>query len=356
MGDSTQQARAFMRNCQSALADLDGTNPADLPAEDLTKALTDVQSGAKLNHARAIYRAAQDTLNAVQTSQPVTHHLRTLTYLLAQYEEGLIELEGLELDVNRGETQESSDVIALTLSPDAQKDRAEDALKASIHLARPNEQPMLSTLLAFSKGEAKKEHKPHASTEAFSDTSSVEKQTLVKPTRLSEVASEIAMDAFISEIIQIGLSEARQRGITLSLSYDVAGFALSKLEAEKMRMRLEAWISRLVLHLSIHISPEELGHIDISVNGKNLQLTANAPAMAGIIMSAAPDTKLTSQSVDPITGNLVLSLSVNPIAQAEVSPKMPVDEGIGARLGALMEQPLMDEDSTLVLFESKRAV
>lgn len=387
MGDNTKQARAFMRQCHSALSELNTapvSETVEAPCPHVTaQALADVQSAAKRNHARAIYRAAQQTLNALHASQTLTPYITTLSGLIAQYEEGLIELEGFEAEAEAEATSQSSvatqnvdkkeaDIIPLALSDEARQARAFEALSSTLSHANDSERPALATLLSFSSGVAPQTELENIETEkADTQDSAAEAktvpliQTAVVPTPVKNEAL-ISGDSFISEVIQFGLTQARQNKLTLSLSYDVDALSLTEQDALTLRTRLEFCIGALVHQLAAKREDQPLAHIDISYEKKALHILANTPPLPKSILEAAPYFEATEQRANGLSGHLQLilsDLSTSGTSEKTVnsSVKMPVDEGIAARLGALMETETVyiqktGTDATLINFEPIKAV
>jgi len=94
MGDDLTAARRFCDSVRSDMSALmEGVCAQPCAAEDvLLGSLVRIQSGAKRLHARAIFRAAQTVVNAVNDSAPlptVQGRILSLNKLVVQYEGGL---------------------------------------------------------------------------------------------------------------------------------------------------------------------------------------------------------------------------------------------------------------------------
>ncbi len=390
MGDSTKQARTFMRQCHTALAALTQdsvvaksnaqapANEAEMAApkpcpHETAQALADVQSAAKLNNARAIYRAAQTTLDALNAAKTITPHISSLASLIAQYEEGLIELEGLEEeaaqkaktpnnDLPVNEASPDVNIIPIEFSGEARQARAIDALSSSLQHANDSEHPALSKLLALSTAQTTKTSDTKESLET-SDLPEVDSVLPSAPAPIEAIKAEgrvIAAESFISEIIQFGLTQARQQNLTLSLSYDVSNLSLGTEDALSVQTRLEYWIGHLVTHLAANQDADSLAHIDIGYENKTLRLLANTAPFPQSVLDTASDNATIHQNENALTGHLELVLSElfsqNAEKAAALSPaKLPVEEGIGARLSALMETDISDANASIIAFEPVRA-
>ena len=97
MGDDLTAARRFCTTVRSDITSLmDGVCAQPCAAPDvLIGSLVSIQSGAKQLHARAIFRAAQTVVNAVNDRAPlptVQGRLLSLNKLITQYEAGLTDI------------------------------------------------------------------------------------------------------------------------------------------------------------------------------------------------------------------------------------------------------------------------
>jgi len=127
MGDCIKQARAFVQGCHESL---DRANDSCL--QDMTAVLADIQSGAKLNRARAIYRAAQEALHCLEDETRLPLRLHALSNVVALYESGLVEMEAEEIESEVAPLEEnvieSADIIPVDFSETARQNRAVDAI------------------------------------------------------------------------------------------------------------------------------------------------------------------------------------------------------------------------------------
>jgi hypothetical protein len=362
MGDSIKQARAFMRNCETALTTLDYASD-----DDAVTALVSIQSGAKLNHARAIYRAAQDAIENVSTGS-LEDRVAALTHLIKQYDNGLVELEndqsepqdledtlGPDVEIETQTLAEpessdviSSDVISVDFSDEARRLRAIDAVTDSLSLAKDKERTALSTLLSFSQGDQEQD-------------AAVETIIPIKPT--AKPRDKVSLESFISDVVQQGLTFARQCDVTLSLSYDMGAIALPAAKAAKIKQRMERWLGCLVGHVARQSDAGALAHIDMSATPAAVILSVNAPALNEDVFAAASDKDCVVQHFDTEAQRLSLHLSLTEGAPLLKTHKLPVEEGIGARLDALLadtqgiDSQIVDEelalaDTNLLAFDS----
>lgn len=357
MGDSIKQARAFMRCCEDALSDLAEASPTQA-----ITALTSIQSGAKLNHARAIYRAAQDAIETVSSAGRLDDRVTTLFHLIRQYEAGVAEMEAHEVsdDLSSENMPEEEapvepalvepapnhehEVIKVDFSDEARRLRAVEALSDTLPLAKDNEAPALKTLLAMSQGKDI-DVKEDAIVE-----------TIVSLQPSAKKVSKITLESFISDVVQQGLTFARQNEVTLSLSYDMGTIALSEAKAKKIKHRMERWLGCLVRHIASQSEKGALAHIDLSATPAAVTLSATAPALADDVLHSASDKNFIKQSHNAETNMLSLHLSLTEGAPLLKTVKTPVEEGIGARLDALLSEDQAFEgfdlaESNLLAFE-----
>lgn len=331
MGDCIKQARAFVQGCHEALSQAD-----DSCVEDMTGVLVDIQSGAKLNRARAIYRAAQDALQSLDDENSLPLRLHALHNVVSLYESGLIEMEEEEAQLTQISSDEetlenrefdSADIISVDFSETARQNRAKDAMKSALPYADDTQKQAIDKLLAFSGDQTEAEQTPP-----------IDKSTVAE-NRAS--TSNIALESFIRDIIQTGLSVARQFKLTLSLSYDMSGITLPETQAEAVRVLTENCLTKLICHLAAATDPESLTHIDISASPAAMTLRTLAPPMSDQILDGTDGFKAVSTAHDPKTGGLTLNVEfadMDGSGRAKPAPqKMPVEEGISSRLEALLD-------------------
>lgn len=376
MGDSMNQARAFMRNCQTALFDmaasdeamssLELSDPARLNTDVFVSALTAIQSGAKLNHALAIYRAAQQALNAIESPEVLAGRIERLSYLISQYETGLLELEMETTAQDTSGTLETDDAEAPNLkiyylSDEVRQARAERALKETLNLASRSERPALETLLSHSMTPVIEASEPELS--ALPETMPAKSEPAPSVKRPDELkAAQIDLENLIQDIIQLSLTVARQHGLTLSLSYDMAGETIDDTQADRFKMRMCQWMTYLIRHIAASQTAEALAesmaHIDISATANEISLSTLTSDLPVSSEATLPDPTCVRPFYDAVENRLSLHITYRAKATLENKrkpetvdhPKMPIDEGIAARLDALLAG-----NSHLIAFEPKRA-
>jgi len=339
MGDCIKQARAFVQGCHEALNRAD-----DSCVEDMTGILADIQSGAKLNRARAIYRAAQDALQSLEDEDGLPLRLHALSNVVALYESGLAEMEEEEAKfehvMSEDETSEdndvdSADIISVDFSDAARLSRAKDAVRSALPYADDAQKQALEKLLAFPGT-------PPATKQAIPDENTQTTET--KPLK-----SGIALESFIRDIIQTGLSVARQFKLTLSLSYDMAGVTLPDSQAKQAKLQTENNLTKLICHLAATTEPESLNHIDISASRSEMTLRTLAEPMSEQSLDNPDGSNGISAEHNAKSGHLTVRMKFAALEGAETSKptpqKMPVEEGISSRLEALLEStPTEDAD------------
>lgn len=379
MGDSMNQARAFMRNCQTALFDMAAsdlsmsgfteTGSACLNTDICVAALTSVQTGAKLNHALAIYRAAQQALNAIESPQLLSERIERLSYLISQYQTGLLELEALQKeDTQETDITPKHDNFEVPLnsandtiyyySPEARQAQATRALNDTVKLAKITERPALETLLAFSENTGAQGSDIGTSEDNASSAQNEPSMTVEPKT------PKVHLDSMVQDIVQLGLTVARQHGLTLSLSYDMGDKTIAEDKAERLKMRSCQWLTYLIRHIAashtVDALAESMAHIDISASEREMSFSTIAPDLPVTFSTSEIGMKAIRPTYEARTNRLTLNMpyeetpsEMTTSAQGESSkniPKMPVDEGINARLEALLAG-----NTHLIAFEPKRA-
>lgn len=320
MGDCIRQARSFMRDCEDILATLD----IDC-ATSRHKALSVIQIGAKQNHARAIYRAAQDAIASPQTNDSLTSRLQALEILIRNYDKGLAEMEHIAND--------GAAIDTITLSPSDAFQRARDTFSGVIALAKPEESAPLNTLLNL-LGSNQAENTP-------SELGDISQNTV-----------KLSLEAIIPDVVQQGLAAARQAGLTLSVSYDMGDVALPAPKTQIMKNRMKDWVHTLVLHMKATANTESLARIDMSARNEAVVITAECPPLSEDLLNSAPDGSRVLQTYHESKGVLELTLyyrhKKDVILAHKTLKKLPVEEGIASRLNALLEGA---EDKTISLID-----
>ena len=342
MGDCIKQARAFVQCCHKAL---DRAN-VDC-AQDMTDVLAEIQSGAKLNHARAIYRSAQDALQSLNDKDRLPLRLHALSNVVSLYETGLTEMEDSCEEISSElEPQESADIIPVDFSETARQARAVEAMQSTLPFVDAAQKPAFDSLLASSQTSPNPENiVPEVSFDPV-DLQAEPLKELIEPniSAASEPApreSKVALESFIRDIVQNGLSVARQATLTVSLSYDMGGVTLPESKADLLKIRAETWLSYLIRHLAATTSPETLCQIDISATARTMTFRTIASPLGKTWKKTCDHPDLVSIDHDPVSNSLYLKLDYA-IQKAKPAPKMPVEEGISSRLEALLDTPLAD--------------
>jgi len=348
MADCLKQAQNFMLVCEQSLANIDSAC-----AVSKTTALSKIQSAAKSNRARAIYRAAQDAIATVDEENAFARQLNTLMHLLSKYQSGVTELEGYEGDntspthpktnLNNEPQMPSAEALAniqinvpeSSLTDDARQTRAITALCSSLSFSSKRERPALSTLISLATQQKNRLSEANLAPKEESKTS-------IKPiTDNKHVLTDDktqALDTIMPDLIHDGLCNARLAGLTLSLSYDVDQTYLSSCEMKDITPRLKKWLKQLVIHISSRSKNQSLAHIDISAQDKKITLTTKTAPIPQSILLSARDTKLVLQKYDAKTKTLrlVLHLKEKDEKTRIKSKSIPVEAGIAKRLDALM--------------------
>ncbi len=159
-GDDLVAARRFTNLCQKHMSEMFfGTS---LPANDVLDRLGDIQSHAKLMHARAIYRAAQnvvDDLTFTRSDETCAASVLCLQKLISQYEAGLDELapnadsvpSEVKTHIRQVETAAQTDrpepIGANLVSDMAAQKTAKDILGGLIQYADGADQKILRSLI-----------------------------------------------------------------------------------------------------------------------------------------------------------------------------------------------------------------
>lgn len=338
MGDCIKQARAFVQDCHNALDRAD-----ESCVLGMTEALADIQSGAKLNRARAIYRAAQDALHALEDESRLPLRLHALSNVVALYESGLVEMEEDDAEAEIDMAQ-SAKVISVDFSDTARQSRAVDAISSALPYAEAPQKQALEKLLAVSGHPIEKnQEETTVQTEAEIDITSPE-ETHIRdtPADARRNTPMIALESFIRDIVQTGLSIARQFNLTLSLSYDMGGVSLTEAKAAQIKIRAEACLAGLIRHLAATTTPDDLSHIDISASPSAMTFRSVAPPLSALGPESSDYADLITLDHDAKSDRLTLSLDFSKSPQM-TQHKMPVEEGINSRLDALLETSLTEE-------------
>ncbi len=320
MGDCIRQARSFMRDCEDILATLD----IDCAAST-QKALSVIQTGAKQNHARAIYRAAQDAIASPQANESLSARIQALEILIRNYDKGLLEMEHTAND--------KAAIDTLTLSPTDAFERAKNTFSEAVILAKVDERNGLDTLLNLA---------------GITPTGSAPSEVQ----NTSQNTVKLSLEAIIPDVVQQGLAAARQAGLTLSVSYDMGDIALAAPKTEIMKNRMKDWVHTLVLHMKATANTENFTRIDMSARQEAVIITAECLPLSEEILNTAPDGSRVLQTYHESKGLLELALyyrhKKDVILAHKTLKKLPVEEGIASRLNALLEGA---EDKTISLID-----
>ena len=328
MGDDLTAARRFCDSVRSDMSALmEGVCAQPCAAEDvLLGSLVRIQSGAKRLHARAIFRAAQTVVNAVNDSAPlptVQGRILSLNKLVVQYEGGLDDIAprpaNAEHDIQ--EPVDSPLVFADAEPPmpdiEARFRAARAALLPLMSFAQTGaDREALARLAKFSDNEidAQKDiQEADITLETLSeaieplkleleDVSSLETQSSSLPPK-SEARSSYAgrptdFESLMPSFISHALQEARLTEKTVSVSYGADGVSVAQANAPALQSLLEHIAQTLVR--SVVERPETrrargqsgAGHIAVTATQSPKTLTVSiecpgAPLAISAFRSAA---------------------------------------------------------------------
>ena len=254
MSDDLTAARRFCDTVRSDMSSLiEGVCAQPCAEADvLIGSLVRIQSGAKRMHARAIFRAAQTVVNAVndRAALPsVQGRILSLNKLITQYEMGLSDI------APRPANGESADLApeANKTAPDTLDKRYADAraaLAPLMQFAKPGvERDSLSALSGFKTGEITSQETVDPNQGLVSDETPLDASsaaslpsaprsapafTNAQNVAIRPLDFEILMPSFITHALQ----EARQTDKTVSVSYAADGVSLSACQVPALQNTL----------------------------------------------------------------------------------------------------------------------
>ena len=162
LGDDLIAARRFMNLCQANMSEI--FSGKAMPVTDVMMRLGDIQSQAKLMHARSIYRSAQrvvEDLTVRKSAQNCVTSVLNLQKLIGQYEAGLSEIAPKPANrksevVTKSTSVNTGPIIISDLS--AQKEAAK-TLGPLVQLADGKDQKNLVRLLSLAANDAPRKPK-----------------------------------------------------------------------------------------------------------------------------------------------------------------------------------------------------
>lgn len=161
-GDDLVAARRFMNLCQGHMSEI--FSGGQLPLIDVVHRLSDIQSQAKLMHARAIYRSAQnviDELTLRKCPQSCAASALVLQKLIRQYETGLSEIAPVkihpsEIKVSAAKKPLSSNPVGTDIVYDFTLQKmAADTLAPLVKFSDGKDRDNLVSLLDLAANEAR---------------------------------------------------------------------------------------------------------------------------------------------------------------------------------------------------------
>ncbi len=151
-GDDLVAARRFMDLCQLHMSEI--FSGGKLPLIEVIRRLGEIQSHAKLMHARSIYRSAQDIINELtvhKCPQSCAASVLALQKLIRQYESGLSEIAPAR---PRKATEATKPVGTELVYDLARQKRAARNLSPLLKFADDNDRKHLVTLLSLAANES----------------------------------------------------------------------------------------------------------------------------------------------------------------------------------------------------------
>jgi len=153
-GDDLIAARKFMNLCRDHMSEI--FSGGQIPVLDVVDKLGEIQSHAKLMHARSIYRSAQDVIDDLtgrRNVQSCAGSVLVLQKLIRQYERGLSEIAPVAKQVIR-QVRENPVGLAV-ISELSQQKQAAETLRPLVKFAAPEDRQDLNTLLKLAANEAR---------------------------------------------------------------------------------------------------------------------------------------------------------------------------------------------------------
>ncbi len=342
MGDDLYIAREFSN---TALADLSAiqameSRQSGLTIEQMSLKLAKLQSGAKRLRARAIYQSAQIVIEALNprliSEDNFNTRLSALSQLVAQYAEGLTEIETATELVEKQPLE-----LPETLAKTARSSNAEPRLSfADKHNAA---KAILTDLMPLARG---------AEIMALQDIMDYDPNAAPKCQIPTKSIIQIPLEYVLRDAIQDALSIARISGKTISVSYDVGQGQIGEADIASLEKRLCEGLRALILQ---SLPQDGVGHIDINLRGENMVIfskykqprllpqgliarkTANGCEVSlPLILKEPPQIPL------DVHGQDVLSQPDHLEAKAMITPD--TEQQLRAQLNSLMDNQTVDKD------------
>ncbi len=298
-GDDIGRARAFCDRSRIAMdAIIHASRQTDQCegrcAHFLSEHLCDIQTGAKLARARAVYRSAQDAQAAIQSRGPhlpidwrrVDGRLLVLNKLLGQFESGVIEME----EAFRARQPESQ-----PNAPLASNDSVRDTLFELLPHAGEGERAALLRLIRWRDRESGPQAMDHS----------------------ESAEPKVGLSDSMAERIQGWLSLGRDYGKSISVSYGLDEVALTQDACDDLLSRLDARLTDVIMS---SMPLQGIGHLDIGADDTALLVTGSGFEPFRVVFDAAKDAHIPT-----------------PPRRAMITPD--VEAELRAQLGALMEPP-----------------
>ena len=375
MGDDLTAARRFCGQATTSMELLMAaiSNSSVCAPHILVEYLADVQSQAKSQHAIAIYRAAQNVIDAVlgcASLERVQGRALSLNKLIVQYQAGLDEIAPAPANApelagkaKRDLAPEDTSGAAATMPHDpppvpsakdaalaAKYDQARAALRPLMGLTKtPSEAAALSRLAGFTSSElsaAKGQEPSSDEAQAAEANTPAAPQNTISPiyqsgpqetTASLDVDFETLMPQFTSEALQA----ARQTQKTVSVSYAAEDVRLSFAQAQALQPVLQHIAQKIVTgvlerpetrarrgessagHIALTAS-QHAGRVSISMDcpGAPMVISAFTPNVHNVKGLAITPGEHTAQGLM----HIILSLP------AREDKAVSLKEGLGARL------------------------
>ncbi|MEM7729546.1 MAG: hypothetical protein AAF311_09755 [Pseudomonadota bacterium] len=299
-GDDLARARLFTLKAGAAMsaiveADRDAASSGrKAPGRDplwLCERLSVIQREAKRARARAVYRSAQDALSLIQRCNVhmpidwtrVDGRLFVLNKLLAQYENGLSELERL-LPAPRTAHAKPDHGKPETASPfDPAHQIAKDTLRCLLPHADATERAALERLIDMDPpapaGTAQQGPQPLAKTVAQEEARQDEIEALPKADRLEWI---------MPDLVQRLLETGRQYGKLFSVSHTLDEVLIEAGTGDAVHERLFAGLHGLV---AADLPLQGVGRLDLALEDGRLVVTGSgfAPVVFDLPERIDPD-------------------------------------------------------------------
>lgn len=162
-GDDLIAARKFMNLCRDHMSEI--FSGGQIPVLDVVEKLSEIQSHAKLLHARSIYRSAQDVIDDLtgrRNIQACAGSVLVLQKLIRQYETGLSEIAPVAPQVLP--KKPVNPVGPIVVSDLAQQKQAADILTPLVKFAEKDDRDGLVALINLAANQARPAQKKNPKT------------------------------------------------------------------------------------------------------------------------------------------------------------------------------------------------